>query len=36
MVWDCPGFALAGVFLEDVGVGSESLSSKLSDETDNC
>lgn len=33
MVWDCPGFALIGVFIEDVDVGSESLPSKLSDET---
>lgn len=31
MVWDCPGFALVGVFIKDVDVGSESLSSKLSE-----
>lgn len=33
MVWDCPGFALVGVFIKDVDIGSESLPSKLSDET---
>lgn len=31
MVWDSPGFALIGVFIKDVDVGSESLPNKLSD-----
>lgn len=31
MVWDCPGFALLGVFIKDVAVGRESLPNKLSD-----
>lgn len=31
MVWDCPDFALVGVFIKDVDVGTESLPNKLSD-----
>ena len=31
MIWDCPGFALVGVFIKDVDDGIESLLIKLSD-----